>query len=97
MSTAEQLINVKYVWVWLELGRGSKEWSVKDVGKVKTYRNILCACLPWGVLFSNIPQGHSRYGICRRRFGVDLDFPKDGMLSRVDDVPDIPEGFLSHQ
>jgi hypothetical protein len=45
MSTAEQLINVQ-VSVRLELGRGSREWGVKNVERGETYRNILGACLP---------------------------------------------------
>jgi hypothetical protein len=42
---AEQLIKVQ-VSVRLELGRGSREWGVKNVGAVETYKNTPGACLP---------------------------------------------------
>jgi hypothetical protein len=48
-------------------------------------------------IFKHSSRSFQGMGFCRRRFGVDLDFPKNGMLSRVGDVLDIPEVFLSHR
>jgi hypothetical protein len=48
------------VWVQLVLGEVKEEWGVENVGMVETYMHIPGACLPWGVLFSDTPQGRSR-------------------------------------
>jgi hypothetical protein len=48
------------IWVQLVFGEVREEWGIKNVDMVKTYMHIPGACLPWGILFLNTPQGHSR-------------------------------------
>jgi hypothetical protein len=48
------------IWVQPVFGGVKEEWGIKNVDRVKTYMHIPGACLPWGVLFSDTPQGHSR-------------------------------------
>jgi hypothetical protein len=48
------------IWVQLVFGEVREEWGVENVDMVETYMRILGACLPWGVLFSDTPQGYSR-------------------------------------
>jgi hypothetical protein len=65
---------------------------------VKTYMRIPGACLPRGVLFSDTPQGRSRVqGFFWQGFGVDFNFPKNGMWFTVNGVLGILEECQLHQ
>jgi hypothetical protein len=111
MLEKEQESGCSVIWVRVvgilvylfDLSSASIWWSERGVGHQKCWygRNIYmyswCMSSMRRSIFRHSSRSFQGTGFCRQRFGVDFDFPKNGMWFTTGGILGIPEECQLHQ